>query len=80
MTHDEVNGMSSAIAGVVKNGVIIPSAILPEGAQVEILLKDGLPEVPPELQEELAAWQRASADALQLVEQLAQEHEADEKR
>ena len=47
--------MSVPIAGVVKNGVILPNAPLPEGACVEIHLKDGPPEVPPELQEELAA-------------------------
>ena len=31
--------MSTAIAGVVKNGVIVPTAPLPEGAQVEIRVK-----------------------------------------
>ena len=34
--------MSTAIAGVVKNGVIVPTAPLPEGAQVEIRLKEEL--------------------------------------
>jgi hypothetical protein len=72
--------MSITIAGVVKNGVVVPNAPLPEGAIVEIHLKDGPPDVPPELQEELAAWQQASAKALALVERLAQESDTDEKR
>ncbi len=32
--------MTTAIAGIVKNGVIVPKAPLPEGAQVEIRLKE----------------------------------------
>ena len=71
--------MSLTIAGIVKNGVVIPNAPLPEGAQVEIHLNDESPEVPAELQEELRAWQQASANALALVERLAQQSEADEK-
>ena len=71
--------MSTAIVGVVKNGVVIPNTPLPEGVQVEIYVNDSVPETPPELQEELAAWQRASANSLALVERLAQESEADEK-
>jgi len=70
--------MSITITGVVKNGVVLPDAPLPEGKQVEIRVNDE-PDIPPELQEELAAWQRSSADALLLVERLAQESEADEK-
>jgi hypothetical protein len=72
--------MSITVVGVVKNGVIVPNAPLPEGAQVEIHLDDAAPAVPTELQQELAAWQQASANALALVERLAQESEADEKR
>ncbi len=71
--------MSVTIGGIVKNGVIVPNAPLPEGTHVEILVNDGSSDVPPELQEELTAWQRASANALALVERLAQESEADEK-
>ena len=72
--------MSITMAGIVKNGVIVPQAMLPEGASVEIHFSDGSPEVPPELQEELAAWQQSSANTLAYVEQLAQASEADEKR
>jgi hypothetical protein len=32
--------MSVIVAGFVKNGVVVPNAPLPEGAQVEIRLKD----------------------------------------
>ena len=66
--------MSIIIAGIVNNGVIVPSEALPEGAQVEIHVEDSTLEVPPELREELAAWQQASANALALVERLAQEN------
>ena len=72
--------MPITIIGVVKNGVVVPNVPLPEGAQVEIHLNQVCPEVPPELQAELAAWQQASANSLALVERLAQEMEANEKR
>jgi hypothetical protein len=72
--------MSATIAGVVKNGVVVPNTPLPEGAYVEIHLREGPPPVPPELQEELTAWQQASANALELVERLARESAGDEKR
>jgi hypothetical protein len=62
--------MSITITGVVKNGVVIPNAPLPKGKYVEIHVNDEA-DIPPDLQEELAAWQRASADALMLVERLA---------
>ena len=52
--------MPTVIAGFVKNGVVVPNAPLPEGAQVEIRLNDVAPAVPPELQEQGAAWQEAS--------------------
>lgn len=71
--------MASMIEGVVKDGLVVPSSPLPEGARVEIRLCEVTPEVPPKLQEELAAWQQASANALARVEQLAQEDKADEK-
>lgn len=71
--------MSTTITGVVTNGVVVPNSPLPEGAQVEIHLNDAL-EVAPELQEEMAAWQQGSAEALALVERLADDGEADEKR
>jgi hypothetical protein len=72
--------MASTVWGVVKDGRVVPSSPLPEGARVEIRLCDTPPEVPPELQAEFDAWQRASADALELVERLAQESEANETR
>ncbi len=58
--------MESSVQGIVKGGVIVPEAALPEGARVEIHV---LPiEMPPEWQEEFEAWNRASAKALKLVE------------
>jgi hypothetical protein len=71
--------MSLTVAGFVKNGVVVPNAPLPEGAFVEVHVIHGPIEVPPELQAEFDAWNRASAEALELVERLAQEGEADEK-
>lgn len=72
--------MSIVIAGIVNNGVVVPREPLPEGAAVEIHMSDSAPDVPLELQEELAAWQQASANALALVERSAQESTPDEKR
>ena len=71
--------MPVIVAGFVKNGVVVPNAPLPEGAFVEVRVINGPIEVPPELQAELDAWQLASAEALELVERLAREGEADEK-
>jgi hypothetical protein len=71
--------MPDIVAGFVKNGVVVPNAPLPEGAFVEVHVLHGPIEVPPELQAELAAWQRAGAESLQLVERLAREGETDEK-
>jgi hypothetical protein len=72
--------MSVVVAGFVKNGVVVPNAPLPEGAFVEVHVINGPIEVPPELQEELDAWDRASAESLALVERLAREGEDDAKR
>ncbi len=72
--------MTESVWGIVKAGVVVPQSPLPEGARVQILLEEAGPDVPLELEEELAAWQQASAEALVMVERLAQEGEADEKR
>lgn len=72
--------MSTTVAGFVKNGVVVPNAPLPEGAFVEVHVIRGPIELPPELQEEFGAWDRASAEALELVERLAREGEGDAKR
>lgn len=66
--------MNTTVWGIVKKGLVVPSSPLPEGAQVEIRLCPP-PEVLPELQAEFEAWQRASADSLELVERLAQERD-----
>ena len=61
------------IPGVVKNGVVIPrgNTPLPEGAEVEITLS--LPTVPPELQADFDAWERAGDEAWRLIEQWEKE-------
>ena len=71
--------MPVIVAGFVKNGVVVPNVPLPEGAFVEVHVIHGPIDVPPELQAELDAWHLASAQALELVDRLAQEGEADEK-
>jgi len=65
--------MSITITGIVANGVVVPNAPLPEGASVEIHLAEMTLDIPPELKEELAAWQLGSSEALALVERLADE-------
>ena len=72
--------MSMVVAGFVKNGVIVPNAPLPEGAFVEVHVINGPIEVPPELQEEFDAWERAGTGTIEMVERLAEEMEADDKR
>jgi hypothetical protein len=71
--------MSVIVAGFVKNGVVVPNLPLPEGAFVEVHVIRGPIEVPPELQEEFDAWDRASGGALPLVERLAREGDDDAK-
>ena len=72
--------MSATVAGFVKNGVVVPRAPLPEGAIVEVRLVYEPMEVPPELREEFEAWERAGAGTVEMVERLAEEMEANEKR
>jgi len=64
--------MDSAIGGIVRGGLIVPDSPLPEGIRVQILVRDSKNEVPPDLQAEFDAWDRASAKALDLVERLAE--------
>lgn len=72
--------MAATVWGVVKDGCVVPSTPLPEGARVEIHLCEAPPDVPPELQIELDAWQQASAEAVELIERLAQESAPNEKK
>jgi hypothetical protein len=60
--------MPTTIAGVVKNGVVVPNAPLPEGAFVEVHIVSGPIEVPLELQEEFDAWERVGAGTIEMVE------------
>jgi hypothetical protein len=77
----EGRAMARTISGTVKDGVIIPDTNLPEGLRVEIVVPDASTvAVSPELQEELEGWDRASDQALDLVERLARGEQPDEKR
>ena len=72
--------MATTVWGVVKEGRVVPSSPLPEGAHVEIRIADPPADVPDDLRAEFEAWDRAGAAALELVERLAREGEADEAR
>ena len=72
--------MSIVTIGTVKNGVVVPNAPLPEGACVEIHLHEAALHFPPDLQEEFDDWERAGAGTVEMVERLAEEMEAHEKR
>ncbi len=72
--------MESCVQGVVKDGVIVPEAPLPEGARVEIRLLAEQLEMPPEWRAEFEAWNRASAKALELAEGQAEEDDGREAR
>lgn len=51
----------------------MPSSPLPEGARVEIRPEDPATDVPEGLRAEFEAWDRAGANALDLVDCLARE-------
>lgn len=72
--------MSTTITGIVSNGVIVTKTALPEGARVEIHLQATRPALTPEEQEEFDGWERASAGTIEMVETLADEMNANEKR
>jgi hypothetical protein len=65
--------MAMTVGGIVKEGRVVPDFPLPEGARVEIVLPDQPPSISPELQAEIDAWERASAEALDLIERLGSE-------
>jgi len=77
--------MATSVWGIVKEGRVVPTSPLPEGAHVEIRVADPPtdvspsppPELPAELGPEFEAWDRASAHALDLVERLAREGEGE---
>jgi hypothetical protein len=68
----EVHNMATprlVIPGIVKNGLVVPQndTPLPEGAHVDILI--GPAEMTPELQAELAQWEKASDEAWTMIDQ-----------
>ncbi len=69
------------VTGIVKDGVVVPEGELPlpEGTKVEIVFPPGYDELPKEFWEEIEMWERASAEALELVERMAQEWEREER-
>ena len=63
------------IPGIVQNGLVVPqiSTPLPEGAQVDIVLRPA--ELTPELQAEFDAWERASDEAWALIDHWEKEEQ-----
>jgi hypothetical protein len=80
VVEQEGSVMATTVWGIVKEGRVVPSSPLPEGAHVEIRLAEPPTDVPENLRAEFEAWDRASAEALEFVERLAREGEADETR
>jgi hypothetical protein len=78
LADEEGQPMPTVVAGLVKNGVVVPNVPLPEGAFVEVHMKRGSIEVPADFQEELDGWQFAGGKTLETVERLAQESDANE--
>ena len=71
--------MTTNVWGIVKEGRIVPSSPLPEGRTSRF----GWPTLRSKFRRncaEFEAWDRAGANALELVERLAREGEADETR
>jgi hypothetical protein len=74
----EVHNMATqrlVIPGIVKNGLVVPQndTPLPEGAHVDILI--GPAEMTPELQAELAQWEKASDEAWTMIDQWEAENQ-----
>jgi uncharacterized protein YdeI (YjbR/CyaY-like superfamily) len=63
--------MANSILGVVREGKIVPEATLPEGLHVHISVPEEV-VIPEELQSELDACPQGNADALAMVEELAE--------
>jgi len=60
--------MAVTVGGFVKNGVVVPNAPLPEGAQVEIRLSERAASVPAKGKNELAADGAVSGARLSMLE------------
>jgi hypothetical protein len=66
------------IYGIVKDGRIELTSPLPEGTRVEVQVIAGPGEFTPDEQEEFAAWQLASARALENFERTLAEDDAND--
>ena len=64
--------MATIILGVVREGKIVPETTRLEGLRVQISVPEEV-VIPEELQSDLEAWSQGNADALAMVEQLAEE-------
>jgi hypothetical protein len=66
---------SLIVPGTVKNGVVVPDkwSNLPEGAAVDIVLRQPVPEIPSELQDEFAAWEKLGDEAWAMIDEWEKE-------
>jgi hypothetical protein len=64
--------MAAMILGIVRDGRIVPETVLPEGLRVQITVPEEV-VIPEELEAEMEAWSQGNADALAMVEHLAEE-------
>ncbi|MCS3919239.1 MAG: hypothetical protein PVTTEEND_000492 [Candidatus Fervidibacter sp.] len=65
------------VTGIIKNGVVVPEGELPlpEGTRLDIVFPPGYDDIPEEFWQEMAMWDKASDEALELVERMAKEWE-----
>jgi len=63
------------LRGVVRGGVIVLEvpAVLPEGTEVTVVVPAA--EVPAELKDEFAAWERAGDEAWTMIDELERQDE-----
>ena len=63
------------IPGIVKEGIVVPQndTPLPDGAHVEIVI--GPTEITSELQAEFAAWEKASDEAWNMIDEWEKEEQ-----
>lgn len=71
---------NEVIGGIVRNGVVVPDSPLPEGVRVDVTISTREVVIPPELQAEFDAWDRASDRALVEFEKSLEEQDRHEAR
>jgi predicted DNA-binding antitoxin AbrB/MazE fold protein len=71
------------VAGVIKNGVVVPEGELPlpEGTRVDIVFPPGYDDIPEEFWQEMAMWDKASdEDFARWIAEIEGEQRCDEEK